>query len=175
MEGIGNDRRDLVRAIYEQHWLQIRQVQRERLWLVLVVSVISAGALIAMGGNFSQSGNWPLVVFLMILSLLGLFLSIKMQIVIRAHLGAIELILSRYSLQHYMPRYRQSFSRNILRISRMIPKFFLFCFSFFLWMLLFIIGYNWWWSALVAAAEQTWAPDDSQDRGNPTQQYRAID
>jgi len=150
MEGISNDRREFVRAIYEQHWQQIRQVQRERLWLLLVFSVILVGTLVVIQGTIASLNNWPLVVFLMILSLLGFFLSLKMQIVIKAHLSAVELILSRYALKHYLPRYRPSVVRKLVRISRMIPKFFLFCFCFFLWLFLYIVTHNWWWSLLIA-------------------------
>jgi MFS family permease len=151
MEAMGDDRRAFVRTIYEQHWQQIRQVQRERFWLMVVLWVIFIGALIAMRGNLINPNNWPLLVFLMILSLLGVFLSVKMQIVIKAHLSAIELILSRYTLTHYLPRYRSGLVRKTVRISRMIPKFFLFCFSFFLWMFLFTVTCNWQWSLLIAA------------------------
>jgi fatty acid desaturase len=151
METTGDDRRAFVRTIYEQHWQQVRQVQRERIWLLLVLAVVFVGALIALRGNLTNIDNWPLVFFLMALALLGLFLSIKMQVVIKAHLSAIELILSRYTLTHYLPRFRPGLVRKTVRISRMIPKFFIFCFSFFLWMFLCIVTYNWWWSLLIAA------------------------
>jgi hypothetical protein len=150
MEGSSNDRREFVRAIYEQHWQQIRQVQRERHWLVLILSVVFVAALVVLREDLTGIDSWPPVLFLMILALLGLFLSIKMQIVIKAHLSAIELILSRYTLKHYLPRYRPGVVRKTVRISRMIPKFFLFCFCFFLWMFLCIVTGNCWGSLWVA-------------------------
>lgn len=151
MEVMGDDRRAFVRTIYEQHWHQVRQVQRDRVWLLLVLSVVFVAALIALRRNLTNIDNWPLVFFLMILALLGLFLSVKMQVVIKAHLSAIELILTRYSLEHYLPRYRPSVVRRLVRISRMIPEFFLFSFCFFLWLFLYIVTDNFWatlWIAL---------------------------
>jgi hypothetical protein len=152
MESTSDSKGAFVRAIFEQHWQQIRQVQRERLWVLLVFSVVCVGALAIMRGDIANLNNWPLLVFLMVLSLMGLFLSIKMQVAVRAHLSAAELILSRYSLNHYLPRYRLGFVRKLVRISRMIPKFFLFCFSFFLWMLLYSASANWVSSVVIAGS-----------------------
>ncbi|MEW5993767.1 MAG: hypothetical protein AB1744_05145 [Candidatus Zixiibacteriota bacterium] len=149
MEGLSDFRREFVRAIYEQHWQQIRQTQRERTWLLLIFLVIAGASLIAWQGDYFNASNWPHFVFLMAISLLGLFVSLKMQITLKAHLASLEMILSRYTLSHYLPRYRQNMARRMMRISRMIPKFYLFWFSFFLWMLLYSISGNAWRSAII--------------------------
>ncbi len=143
MEGLSDFRREFVRAIYEQHWQQIRSHQRERFWLVVIFSSVFASGLVVLRGELGQTANWPAVALFMVLALLGLFMSIKMQIAIKAHLSATELILSRYGLDHYLPRYRPSLTRRLVRISRMVSKFFLFCFCLFLGVLLFISSHNW--------------------------------
>jgi cation transporter-like permease len=151
MESIGNDRREFVRTIYREHWAQIRQVERERIWLLLVFAVIAAGVLTAMRDDWLSLRNLPPLIFLTALSVFGFLLSIKMQIIIKAHLRAVEYILTRYSLQHYLPPYRQSFIRRRVRISRLVSNFFLFSAGFFGWTLLYITTGRWRWPLVLTA------------------------
>ncbi len=151
MDTLSDFRREFVRAIYEQHWQQIRHLQQQRWWLAAVFSVIAGATMIALRGDYFAPDNWPVIVFILVLSLLGLFTSMKIQISIKAHLAGAELILSRYSLGLYLPRYQASPVRRTLRISRMIAKYYLFWFCFFLWTLMYSVSVNAWRSALIAA------------------------
>jgi hypothetical protein len=132
----GNDRREFVRVMYAEHWAYLRAQQRERT-LVLLVYVIILGATLIFQKDFSLlKANWSVNLFLALFSLLGFFLSLKTQVSIRAHASSVLFIAERYSLAHYLPPYRDHGIRRFIRISRIIPKFYLFWFCFFLWVLI---------------------------------------
>lgn len=149
MNATGNDKRDLVRAIYEQHWLHIRHVENQRLWFTNIFVILCGGSLIVMRGGLFDKANWPIVGFLMVLSLIGFVFCLRIQGVFNAHKDAAGLILRRYSLDHYLTRYRKTVARKYFRLSLLFLTFFLLFFCFFLFVLLQIGFHNVWKSAPV--------------------------
>jgi len=136
MDGIGNDRRDLVRSIYEQHRAHIRHVEYGRQWFTLVFAIVFTGALAIMGDRMRDIDHWPLVAFLMIFSLFGFFVSLSVQNTLKAYYDAADLIPGRHDLKHYLPKFRSNLCHRMLDVSRLILIFYLFCFSFSLFVLL---------------------------------------
>ncbi|HUV29938.1 MAG TPA: hypothetical protein VMY05_02435 [Acidobacteriota bacterium] len=149
MDGIGNDRRDLVRAIYEQHCSQARHADNLRVYFAIVFVFLCAGALAVNGGALFNAANRPLVGFLAVIALFGFFLCLGLESVARGHLGAAELILSRYGLEHYSAAQKSGASGRLFGLSRLVPLLFLFCFSFLLFILIQIGLHNVWKSAPV--------------------------
>ncbi len=136
MDGVGNDRRDLVRSIYEQHCAHIRHVENGRQWFTLVFAIIFVGALALLGDRMRDIDNWPLVGFLMIFSLFGFFVSLSTQNVLKAYSSAADLIPGRHDLKHYLPKFKTNLCYRMLDISKLILIFFVLCFSFSLFALL---------------------------------------
>lgn len=149
MNAIGNDKRDLVRAIYEQHWLHIRHVENQRLWFTNIFAILCGGSFALMRGGLFDKVNWPIVGFLMVLSLIGFVFCLRIQGVFNAHKSVAELILRRYGLKHYLAKYPKTVAGKFFRLSLLFPAFFLLCFCFFLFVLLQIGFHNVWKSALV--------------------------
>jgi hypothetical protein len=149
MNAIGNDKRDLVKAIYEQHWLHMRHVENQRLWFTNIFAILCGGSFALMRGGLFNKANWLIVGFLMVLSLLGLFVCLRIQMSLNGHRGAAELILSRYGLAHYSFKHKRNIILKLFRLSILFPAFFLFCFNFFLFVLLQIGFHNVWKSAPV--------------------------
>ena len=149
MEGISNDRRDLVKAIYEQHWLHARHVENQRLWFTNVFALLCVGSLAMMDSGLFNEANWSIVGFLMVLSLFGFVFCLRIQGVFEAHKSVAGLILERYGLEHYLTKYPETVARKFFRLSLLFPAFFLFCFNFFLFVLLQIVFYDYWISALI--------------------------
>jgi hypothetical protein len=136
MESVGNDRRDLVRGIYEQHCSHVKHAENQRLWFTIIYALLSAGCLVVMNGNLFYSAFWPIVGFLMILSLFGLIFCLGIQSALKAYTDAADLILTRYSLTHYLPRYRANSPHRLFGVSKLFPLFYLLLFAFFLFVLL---------------------------------------
>ena len=149
MNAIGNDKRDLVRAIYEQHWLHIRHVENQRLWFTSIFAVLCGGSFALMRGGLFDKANWPIVGLLMVLSLIGFAFCLRIQGVFNAHKSVAELILRRYGLEHYLTEYPKTVAGKFFRLSLLFPTFFLLCFCFFLFVLLQIGFHNVWKSAPV--------------------------
>jgi len=149
MNAIGNDKRDLVKAIYEQHWLHIRHVENQRLWFTNIFAILCGGSFALMHGGLFDEANWPIVGFLMVLSLFGFVFCLRIQDVFEAHKRVAGLILERYGLEHYLAKYPETVARKFFQLSLLFPAFFLFCFNFFLFVLLQIVFYDVWISTLI--------------------------
>ncbi len=136
MESVGNDRRDLVRGIYEQNCSHVRHAESERLWFTIIFALLTAGCLTVLRCELFAATNWPIVGFLMILSLFGLIFCLGIQSALKAYTDAADLILSRYSLAHYLPRHKTNSPHRLFGVSKLFPLFYLLLFSFFLFVLL---------------------------------------
>jgi hypothetical protein len=147
MNTIGSDKIDLVKAIYEQHWLHIRHVENQRLWFTGIFAILCGGSFALMHGGLFDKANWPIVGFLVVLSLLGLFFCLRIQMSFNAHKSAAELVLSRYGLAHYSFKHTRNIMLKLFRLSILFPAFFLFCFCFFLFVLL-QIGFHDVWKSI---------------------------
>ena len=136
MESVGNDRRDLVRGIYEQHCSHVRHAESQKLWFTITFALLTAGCLTVLRCELFAAANWPIVGFMMILSLFGLIFCLGIQSALKAYTDAADLILRRYSLAHYLPRYKTNSPHRLFGISKLFPLFYLLLFSFFLFVLL---------------------------------------
>ncbi len=136
MESVGNDRRDLVRGIYEQHCSHVRHAESQRLWFTIIYALLSSGCLMVMNGSLFFTAFWPIIGFQMILSLFGLIFCLGIQSALKAYTDAADLILRRYSLAHYLPRYKENSPQRLFGVSKLFPLFYLLLFSFFLFVLL---------------------------------------
>jgi len=169
METVGNDRRDLVRAIYRQQCSHVRHAENQRLWFTLIYVILCTGSFIVMRGELFHQANWPVIAFLMLLSLFGLFFCLRAQTDIRVYTGVAELILSRYSLGHYLVKCGANKTNRLFTMSRLFPIFFLLLFSFFLFVIVQIIfqpGWRGWLGPLLIFVAGTvavfcWECDES--------------
>ena len=103
MNAMSNDRRDFVRAVYEQHCHHIRHLESRVMYYLIAFSLITA-AIVAWEGNliFASSGRLSLLI-IAILALLGVFLSRFNNKTLDAYYRSRAYILERYSLDHYLP------------------------------------------------------------------------
>jgi len=58
---------ELVKAVYEQHWLHARHVENERLWFANIFTAILVGAISVVGKQLFDPASIPLIVLLMAL------------------------------------------------------------------------------------------------------------
>ena len=88
-----------LRRVYEQNWLHARHIENERLWFTNIYAVVMAASLALM----SEKGLiWPLVTFLLILSLLGFFMCYALRGPFIRHSRMSEIILRReWQLKDY--------------------------------------------------------------------------
>lgn len=110
MEGVGNDRRDLVRAIFEQHSAQIRQWENQRLIVAVVAGIIFAGALILVP-EFYAPAAIPIMIMLELFAVFAFFHAVSLSRRIADQIVAAEVIIGRHSLTHYLPAYRMRHPR----------------------------------------------------------------
>ena len=144
MEGIGNDRRSLVRAIYEQHRAHIRHLETQRLCFTLVFVALFGAALVVMRYELFDDGNWPAVGFLAFLSLIGWLYCLSVQRQLNAYEKVADTVVTRHDLKHYLARYKNSMPGMSSGISRLFSIFFLSCLAFSLFALFQIITRSAW-------------------------------
>jgi hypothetical protein len=150
MNGVGNDRRELARGVYEQHNESIRHLENQRLWFTLVYLFLYGGALAFIPEGLYPDADWLGIGFVAVVSLFGLLFVIDIQRSLKAHRDAADLILKRYDLAHYLPAYRQGMRPRLFGASRLVPSFFLFCFCLSLYLLLYAV-YLARWAGIVIA------------------------
>ena len=144
MEGIGNDRRSLVRAIYEQHRAYIRHLEIQRLCFTMVFAVLFGGALVVMRYELFDDGNWPAVGFLALLSLIGWIYCLSVQRQLNAYERVADLVVARHDLKHYLPGYKNAMPGTSSGVSILFSTFFLLCLAFSLFALLQILTRSVW-------------------------------
>jgi|GEM_PF-2468535 hypothetical protein len=139
---------DFLKAIFEQHWLQARQVGNERLWLMNIYAIILAGALTFMKDYLFCTDNIPVVIFLMVFSLFCILFSIKMDYVLKAHTNYADMILKEHKLP-VMLKFPPHWVNSRIRISRFFPMVYSLCFCLLLYILLKILHCSNVWSILI--------------------------
>ncbi len=139
MPTVVTDKRDFVRAIYEKHQDAVRSTERGRL-LFLIVYVLLLGLLLTRHWDGRPIEQYPVLILYGLYSLIGMFVLMKMQVVISSHRAASEYILRRYSLDHYLPVFPVNRYRRFLRLSRLYPTVFLLGFCGVLYRLLVLEG-----------------------------------
>ena len=149
-------RLDLLKSIYEQHWLHARHVENERLWFTNIFGVIVAGLLAFLGT--SEAANLALFAkfagpFILILAMLGYLLCLSWRAPFVEHtilanklLGA-DLWLKEYA--SYRPGYE---GIKFFQISA--HELFLYFYALMagggLFLLLYIgLGVCYWWISII--------------------------
>lgn len=86
-------RHELLKSVYEQHWLHARHLENERLWLTNIYMLI-VGALLAYTFGRGEAGfwPWPILVIIFILSLIGFFMSHSLRIPFYYHSRMADII-----------------------------------------------------------------------------------
>ena len=64
MKKTSNESIELVKTIYEQHWLHARHVENERLWLTNIFAILFAGSLAVVKDKLIDPSSLPLIVLL---------------------------------------------------------------------------------------------------------------
>jgi len=100
---MGNDRRELVRATYEQHAAHARHLERQRLSFTIVYLILMVAAVILWGIRPFWSSGWPIMSMLAVISLFGFIFCLEIQRTLKAYFASEALVLTRYSLDHYLP------------------------------------------------------------------------
>ena len=75
-------RHELLKSIYEQHWLHARHVENERLWFTNIYMII-VGALLAYTFDKqaqTSSWPWPILLIVFILSMVGFLMCHSLRI-----------------------------------------------------------------------------------------------
>lgn len=103
MNAMGNDRRELVRAVYEQHAAHARHLESQRLLYTLLYTILATAILAVWGIRPFWSSGWPLMVLLAVFSLFGFIFCLEIQRMLKTYFASVALILARYSLDHYLP------------------------------------------------------------------------
>jgi hypothetical protein len=123
--------RDLVRSMFEQHWLHARHVENERLLVVNVFALIFGGSIAAYKESFFSSAALADHVFLMLLALFGVLFSIKIDAIFKGHTQLAQSLLERWGLPSMLENLvSQHWVNRRLRISRLFMSFFSLCFCF---------------------------------------------
>lgn len=93
-----------LKIAFEQNWLHARHLENERLWFTNIYAIIVAGILVVLGSlgfdKFSQF--FYLILFLDILSILGIIVVIKTNAEFSNHMTAIKKIIDKLNLGKFM-------------------------------------------------------------------------
>ncbi len=138
MKDANNEKIELIKTVYEQHWLHARHVENERLWFTNIFAIIFAGSLAVTKDKLFEISSLPLVIFLMILSCFGIMFSLKIDSIFKTHTEYAKQILKTHGLYDMWARYNKHWVNEKIRISRLFPIFFAICFYFFLFNLIYI-------------------------------------
>ena len=106
---------ELLRAVYEQHWLHARHVENERLWFTNIFGVVVAG-LLAFMFTLENNGTPNLFgvyggLFIFVMSLLGYFLCLSWRAPFIEHTTLPVLILKDKELNNYAPYNTEAFRK----------------------------------------------------------------
>lgn len=95
---------DLIKSIFEQHWLQIRHIESERLWFTNIYAAIMAGVLafITKGAEISLEFYAPLLFFLILLTIIGIIIVVRLGLAFYQHAAYALLIAETIGVGKYM-------------------------------------------------------------------------
>lgn len=137
MADLSDVQRDLLKSVYEQHWLHARHVENERLLVVNVYALLFAGMIAAYKDKFFAAETMPAHLLLMFLAVFCALFSIKIDAIFKGHTEKADSLVKAHGLPspltglvatHWVNRW--------IRISRLFPSFFALCFCFLLGILL---------------------------------------
>jgi len=112
---------ELIKAVYEQHWLHARHVENERLWFANIFTAILVGTISVIRKQLFDPASIPLIVLLMALSVIGMLMSIKFDSIYKTHKRAAEQILEICGLPHLNAQFREHWVNSQIRVSRLFP------------------------------------------------------
>ena len=99
-------RHELLKSIYEQHWLHARHVENERLWFTNIFALIVAGLLAFLAttnnGVLSESARYA-GYFILILSIVGYVFCLTLRAPFVAHTEKAKKLLEDSRLLEYDP------------------------------------------------------------------------
>ncbi|MBU2613732.1 hypothetical protein KJ925_04770 [Patescibacteria group bacterium] len=105
-------RQELLKSIYEQHWLHARHVENERLWFTNIFALIVAGLLAFLATIDRQLLSLFAIYagcFIFILSMLGYFLCLTWRAPFVEHVTLAYKMLQDALLQRYAPYTAEAF------------------------------------------------------------------
>jgi len=146
------DKIQIIKSIYEQHWLHARHVEQERYWFInifMAIFSVSLGYIINNNTLFLKQ-NIPIYIFLMIISLYGTLFCIKIDSIFKTHTKAAENIVKYFKLYDFWMHYNNHWVNRRIRISRLYPIFFFTCFNFLLFIILQIFFNNYLISSIIS-------------------------
>lgn len=148
---------ELLKAVYEQHWLHARHIENERLWFTNIFGVITAGLLAVL---FTSGGHSVPNVFaicvggtILILSLAGYWLCVTWRAPFIEHTTLANKIFKNIELQQYVPYISPAYRK--MKVGWVSAhELFLYLYSFMAGVSLFIVlyvGLEWchWWVSFI--------------------------
>lgn len=148
-------RQELLKSIYEQHWLHARHVENERLWMTNIFALIVAGLLAFLGSVEDKElfSRFAIFVglFIFIMSMLGYLLCLTWRAGFVEHVALARKMLKDARLKRYAPYTSKSFKK--IKISS-AHELFLYFYALMAGGALFLIlyvGLEWrhWWISIV--------------------------
>jgi hypothetical protein len=130
-----------TKTLFEQHWLQARHVEIERLALLSVYAAILSGCLASLKGAFFCGEGLGVRIFLMLLSVWGFLLCMKFGALFAAHsklADGLKGTLPQFPLGHWA-------DRPFFSTRRLYPSFFVCCFFGLLYISIFHFRASKWW------------------------------
>ncbi len=121
-----HERAENLRTLLEQHWLHARHVESERAWFMSVYATITGGVLAYISGTATMRALWPLY-FLIVFSLVGLFLTIRWTQAFQYHRKCVEITAQDLGLDVDLEIPTKHVFK-ILRTRYLFPLFYLFVF-----------------------------------------------
>jgi hypothetical protein len=126
----------VLMEILTQNWLHIRHIENQRLQFTSIYTLLVAGIL-AFLGNFGFSGQAYLVGFLVIFSIFGLIVTLKVNLEFDNHLARIKKVIKDLHLEDYMAtptRYKGI--GKIIRVRNVFILFYLILLLMWLYLLI---------------------------------------
>lgn len=133
----------LIQEAYRQHWLHARHVKTENLLFTSILTALIAGVLVGTKDSLFDFTNIPLLIFVIFISLFGLFFTLKKECVFKVHTTWAKKILEKYELKDLWQEFSdESWIRKKIRSGLIIPIYFWFFFSFTFTILIYIFLIN---------------------------------
>lgn len=148
------ERHELLKSVYEQHWLHARHVENERLWFTNIYILI-IGALLAYTFGRGEAGLWPwsILAIVLTISLIGFFMCYSLRIPFIYHTEMADTIqIKEWNLPYNYLKYKPS---KLIHFHVVFSWLYIVMSSFSIGFLLHDLAYNWcwykWWIALVTS------------------------
>lgn len=148
-------RQELLKSIYEQHWLHARHVENERLWLTNVFALIVAG-LLAFLGSIEDKELFSRVAifvgcFIFIISTLGYLLCLTWRAGFVEHTILASKMLKDALLNRYAPYTSKDFRKFKVSSAHELFLYFYALMAGGALFLLLYVGLAWcyWWVSIV--------------------------